>query len=333
MKRFDYLRPKSLEDLFPLLNQWGEKAVIIAGGTDVMVMIKQKKISPELVISLKGIAGLDRIENGESLKLGPLVTHRQVEGSHLIRKRFHALADAVDVLGSIQIRNVATVAGNICSAAPSADTAPPLLALGAQVKLRSDRSERTIPIDQFFLGPGKTVREPGEILTEIVIPNPLPQTGSAYWKHQRRQALDLPILGVAVLLSLDRSETAWSDLFARASSLSSILHGLEKEQVVCKEFRIGLGVAGPTPIRAPQAETLLRGKKLSDELVEEVADRAALEAQVRDSIRGEAWYRREMIRVLVKRMVVRSIERIVSRGEMAAAVRPWSREDRERNFL
>lgn len=323
MKKFDYLRPKTLEDIFPILYQMGEKATIIAGGTDVMVMIKKKTISPELLISLKGIPGLDRIEAGDPLRIGPLVTHRQVEKCDLIRKRFHALSDAADVLGSIQIRNVATVAGNICTAAPSADTAPPLLALGAQVRLRSDRSERTVPVERFFVGPGKTIREREEIVTEILIPNPPPHTASAYWKHQRRQALDLPVIGVAVLLSLDRSPIRCRTLFAEASSLSSILRSLEREEIVCQEVRIGLGVAGPTPIRALSAEAVLRGKTLGVELVEAAADTAAQEAQVRDSLRGEAWYRREMIRVHVKRMVLRSVERIVDPDKTAFPSRPW----------
>jgi carbon-monoxide dehydrogenase medium subunit len=323
MKRFDYLKPRNLNEVFSILNEKPEKALIVAGGTDVMVMIHQKRISPEVLVSLRGIEGLDRIEEREGLSIGPLVTHRAIEKSERIRREYSALTDAVDVLGSIQIRNVATVAGNICTAAPSADTAPPLLTLGAQVKLKSATSERTVPLENFFTGPGKTVRQPGEVLTEIALPKPLPHTGSAYWKHQRRQALDLPIIGVAVLLSLDRSRVECFDLFRQPSPISTLLHGLEKEEVVCKEVRIGLGVAAPTPMRAMKAEALLRGKKLSDELMDEVAETAAQEAQPRDSIRGEAWYRKEMIRVLVKRMAMRSIERALDPGATAFPLRPW----------
>jgi len=246
-----------------------------------------------------------------------------IEKSELIRKEFTALSDAVDVLGSIQIRNVGTIGGNICTAAPSADTVPPLLVLGAQVQLKSLKGERVLPLDQLFLGPGETAIAQGEILTEIFIPKPLPHTGSAYWKHQRRKALDLPILGVAVMLSLDRSSVTCSDLICTSSPISTVLHALEGEEVVCKEVRIALGVAAPTPIRAVQAENLLRGKRLSDELLWEVAEMAAKEAQPRDTIRGEAWYRREMIRVFVKRMAMRCIERVLRPEETIFPERLW----------
>lgn len=323
MKKFDYLKPKTLEEALSLLNQYGEKAKLIAGGTDVIVMIKQKKMAPEVLISLQEVPGLNRMEYNGSLKIGPMVTHRAIEKSEIIRKQFTALTDAVDVLGSVQIRNVATIGGNLCTAAPSADTASPLLALGAQIKLKSLKKDRTLPLEQFFTGPGETALEKDEILTEIFIPNPLPHTGSAYWKHQRRQALDLPILGVAVLLSLDKSTVTCSDLLCTTSPISTILHALEGDELFCKEVRIALSVAAPTPMRATKAETLLRGKKISDELLEEVAETAAKEAQPRDTIRGEAWYRRDMIRVLVKRMAMRCIERVVRPEETIFPVRLW----------
>lgn len=323
MKRFHYLKPHSIDEALASLNQYGNKAELIAGGTDVIVMIKQKKIAPDVLISLQGVPGLDRIELNGNLRIGPMVTHRAIERSELIRKRFSALADAADVLGSVQIRNVATIGGNIVTAAPSADTATPLLALGTQLKLKSAKAERTLPVEDFFTGPGETILQKDEILTEILISQPLPNTGSAYWKHQRRGALDLPILGVAVLLSLDKATVACSDLLCTASPISTVLHSLEGEEVLCKEVRIALGVAAPTPMRAAKAETLLRGKKISDELLEEVAETAAGEAKPRDSLRGEAWYRRDMIRVLVKRMAMRCIERILVPEETVFPVRLW----------
>jgi carbon-monoxide dehydrogenase medium subunit len=323
MKKFDYLRPKTIDEALSLLSQHGKKAALIAGGTDVIVMMKQKTMSPDLLISLRGISGLDRIQFDGALKIGSMVTHRAIEKSDQIRKEFSALTDAVDVLGSIQIRNVATIGGNICTAAPSADTVAPLLVLGAQLKLKNARSERTIPIDQFFKGPGETVLQQGEILTEISIPKPLPNTGSAYWKHQRRQALDLPILGVAVLISLDKATVTCSDILCTASPISTFLHSLEGDEVFCKEIRIALGVAAPTPMRAIKAERLLREQKISDELLEEVAETASKEAQPRDTIRGEAWYRREMVKVFVKRMVMKSIERVLRPEETIFPVRLW----------
>jgi carbon-monoxide dehydrogenase medium subunit len=323
MKKFDYLKPKTLEEALSLLNQQGKKTKLIAGGTDVIVLIKQKTMAPDILISLRGIPGLDQIQYNGTLRIGALVTHRAIEKSEVIRKEFSALADAADVLGSIQIRNVATIGGNICTAAPSADTATPLLVLRTQVKIKSLKEEKTVPIEEFFTGPGETILKKGEIVTELVMPKPLPHTGSAYWKLQRRLALDLPILGVSTLLSLDKGTISCSDMLCTASPISSIIHTMEQDELVCKEVRIALGVVAPTPIRALKAESLLRGKKISDELLEEVAETAVKEAQPRDTIRGEAWYRSDMIRVLVKRMVMKSIERVVQPEETVFPVRLW----------
>jgi len=323
MKKFDYLKPKTLDEALSLLNQHGKKAALIAGGTDVIVMMKQKAMSPGVLISLRGIPGLDQIQFDGTLRIGAMVTHRTLEKSDLIRKQFSALADAVDALGSIQIRNVATIGGNVCTAAPSADTATPLLVLGAQVKIKSLKEEKTVSIEEFFMGPGETILKKGEIVTEFIIPKALPNTGSAYWKHQRRLALDLPILGVSVLLTLNKSTVSCSDMLCTASPISSILHTMEQDELTCKDVKIALGVAAPVPIRATKAENLLRGKKISDELLEEVAETAAKEAQPRDTIRGEAWYRRDMIKVLVKRMAMKSIERVVRPEEAVFPVRLW----------
>ena len=323
MKRFEYYKPKTLEEALNLLAQYGEKAKLIAGGTDVIVMIKQKTMSPDVLISLQGVPGLDQIKYNGSLSIGPMVTHRMIEKSELIKKDFSALADAVSWLGSIQIRNVATIGGNICTAAPSADTSTPLLVLGTQVKIKSLKEERAVPLEEFFKASGETVLKTGELVKELIIPKPLPNTGSAYYKLQRRLALDLPILGVSVLLSLDKNKVTCTDMLCTTSPISAILHKMEEDNLVCKEVRIALGVAAPTPIRAVKAESLLRGKTLSDELLEEAAETAAKEAQPRDSIRGEAWYRRDMIKVLVKRMAMKSIERVIQPEETVFPERLW----------
>ena len=323
MKKFDYFKPKTLKEALTLFAKYGEKAKWIAGGTDVIVMIKQETMGPDVLISLRGIPGLDEIKFNGSLSLGPMVTHRAIEKSEIIRKNFTALTDAVDYLGSVQIRNVATIGGNICTAAPSADTATPLLVLGAQVKIKNVKEEKTLPVEEFFRGPGETVLKPGELVQELSIPKLLPNTGSAYYKLQRRLALDLPILGVSVLLSLDKNKVTCSDMLCTASPISSILHKMEEDDIVCKEVRIALGVAAPTPWRAVKAEALLRSKKLSDELLEEAAETAATEAQPRDTIRGEAWYRRDMIKVMVKRMAMKSIERVVQPESTVFPERLW----------
>jgi len=276
---FEYFKPTSISEAISLHQSYGDQAHYIAGGTDVMVKIKEGKISPQHVISLKRLQGLDHIiyENGE-LTIGAMVTHRMLELSPIIRKGLPILIDAVENIGSVQIRNVATIGGNIVNAVPSADSAVPLITLGAEVRLQGPEGKRAIALEDFFIGPGKTVLKDGEILLEIVIPKQLPHTGAAYWKHTRRAAMELPILGVAVLMSL------------------------KDDMQTCAEARIGLGVVAPTPMRAKNAEAILKGKKVNDEILKAAGKTASQECKARDSIRGKAWYRRDMVEIFVQRM-------------------------------
>ena len=286
MNKFEYLLPGTIDEAISLLVSHGERARFIAGGTDVMVKVKEGKISPRYLVSLRRIQGLDHIilKDGE-LRIGALVTHRMLELSPVIRKEFPILIDAVTNIGSVQIRNVATIGGNIVNAVPSADGAIPLITLGAQVRIRGPKGERSMALEDLFIGPGQTLLETGEILLEFVIPRLPPRTGAAYCKHTRRAAMELPLLGVAALISL------------------------ADDRLTCMEARIGLGVLAPTPMRAKNAETLLRGQKLSDEVLRRAGKAAAEECKARDSIRGEAWYRREMVEVLVPRMARLAMER------------------------
>lgn len=286
MVEFEYLKPKSIDEAISLHQSHREKARYIAGGTDVMVKIKEGKISPQYLISLNHLQGLDLIvsEKGE-LRIGATVTHRMLELSPVIRKEFPILIDAVENIGSVQIRNVATIGGNIVNAVPSADGAIPLITLGAEVRVRGPKGERAMALEDLFIGPGQTLLESGEILLEFVVPKLFPHTGGAYWKHTRRAAMELPILGVAVLISL------------------------EDDMKTCTQARIGLGVLAPTPMRAKNAEALLTGQKVDDEILRKAGKAAAEECRARDSVRGEAWYRRAMVEVLVPRMAQVAMER------------------------
>ena len=289
MKNFSYLMPETIDEAISLLESRGESARYIAGGTDVMVKIKEGKLSPDYLVSLKHIPAMNDLsldkESGE-LHIGALVTHRMLEKSSLIRLQYPILHDAVINIGSVQIRNVATIGGNLVNAVPSADGAIPLIAMDARVRFRGPKGEQTEDLIKFFLGPGQNILKRGEILTEIIIPPLLPRTGSAYIKFGRRAAMELPLLGVGVLLSL------------------------EEDMKHCARARICLGVAAPTPFRALEAEKFLAGKVIDEKTLEEAGRIAGEESKVRNSIRGVAWYRREMVNVQVKRMGLKCLERI-----------------------
>lgn len=325
VKSFEYYKPKSVEEAIKIISGL-ENAKFIAGGTDVMVQYRQKKISPQHLVSLRNIPELHRIETSDGLKIGSCVTHNDIYKNEYIRKYYTALTDATSRLGSRQIRNVATIGGNICNAAPSADTACPLLVFDTKAVIVGTKGEREIYLNEFFLGPGKTVLEKDEILKAFVMPGFKENTGSAYIKHTRREAMDLPILGVAtrITISADKdSQIRCRDILCTIDSISNILMRLKDEKLKCEDVRIAMGVVAPTPIRAKGAEEALKGKIISAELFEEAGEIAASEAQPRDSIRGEAWYRREMIKVLVKRALMTSIDRIIRPDEEIYPERLW----------
>lgn len=285
MRTFEYLKPVSVEEVLALMSHHGNKAKLVAGGTDFMVQWKKRLINPEYVISLRNVPSLNFLDFGDSLRIGSCTSHRTLELSGEIQQRYPVLHDAVCALGSVQVRNSATIGGNICNAAPSADTAPPLLVLDAVVKAVSSNAERLLPLTDFFAGPGRTTLEPGELVTEFVIPNVPPRTGMTYWKHTRRRAMDLPILGVAALLTF------------------------EEDLKTCRSARIALGVAAPTPMRAREAEAFLEGKPIDEEVLMKAGSIASSEAAPRTTIRGSAWYRKDMIQVLVKRTGMICIDR------------------------
>jgi len=283
---YDYLRPDNLEEVLGLLKEHGPKATLIAGGTDVMVKIRNTKKAPEVLVSIRGLKDLKYIEKKGGYHIGALTTHRMLEQSELVKSELSALYDGASRVGSVQVRNVATLGGNICNAAPSADTAGPLLVLDALVFMEGPGGKRSVPITEFFTGTYKTVLKKDEVLTEIKIPGEMEHFGSAYWKHSRRKAMNLPILGIAVSLRLDDE--------------------------IISDVRIALTVAAPTPVRAYKAEDFLKGKTLSDEALNEAGKIAASTecCSLRDSLRGEAWYRAEIIEVYVPRMVRLAAERI-----------------------
>jgi carbon-monoxide dehydrogenase medium subunit len=291
LPKFEYHTPTSLPEALDLLTKYDGRGAVLAGGTDLLVSMKKREVLPEHLISLKGVAELKGIhDEKEGMKIGTFVTLGEIEHSKMIQDKFGVLWDAVQVMASRQIRNLATIGGNLCSAAPSADTAPPLIVLDASVEILSPNGKRKVLVENFFKGPGESDLKPGEILTQIMIPNPPPKSGGAYFKLMRRAAMDLAQVGIAACLSID----------------------LEKN--ICTGARIALGAVGLTPIRALKAEQILLNKQVNQKIGKEAGKIAAEEANPRSSIRASKEYRREMIEVLTKRAVMTAYNRITAHG-------------------
>jgi carbon-monoxide dehydrogenase medium subunit len=241
--------------------------------------MKNREVSPLCLIDLKKIPELKGVHfyPGKGLPIHPLTTIAELSTSRTVQENFPILAQAAKTIGSVQIRNRATVGGNLCRAAPSADLAPALLVLEARLKICNSRGERIVPLVDFFVGPGQTVLQPGEILTSVEIPLLPPSAAAVYVKLGPRQAMDLATVGVAVLLAVDRSEA------------------------VCKSARIALGSVAPVPFRAEEAEKAIRGQIISPGLIKKAAQTASAEAKPITDVYGQAWYKKGMVEVLVRR--------------------------------
>ncbi len=288
MKDFEYLEPTSLQQALEWLNTYRGRVRVLAGGTDLFLRLKKHVFTPDYVIDLKRAPGLDYLasEGQGGVRIGPTALQGDVARSPLVQRSFPALAEAARWVGSIQTRNRATVVGNLCNASPAADTAPALLAYGAQVKLASLQGERTIPLTDFFVGPGRTALQDNELVAEVVIPAPAPQTGGAFFRRTRT-AMDIAVVCAAAVLNLTNG--------------------------TCQEARIALGAVGPTPLRAPRAEQALRGQAPTEQLIEEASRLAAEEARPIDDVRSTAEYRREMVQVLTRRGLTQALERARAR--------------------
>ena len=271
MRQFDYLRVSTLREAFDAV--WDSKgsSVFMAGGTDLLVKIKQGTIQPRRVIDMKGIRETEGFSITESeFSVGSLTTIRALETSPAAREKVPLLAQAAARLGSVQVRNRATIGGNLCNAAPSAETAPALLALEARAEIYGRKGLRVVDLRDFFLGAGLTSLEEGEILASLKIPLNGARTGAVYYKVTTRKAMDIAFAGVAVLLEIDEDDR------------------IEKA-------RIALGAVAPTPVRAPSAERVLEGRTLDAGLIHESAELAGQACRPITDLRASAGYRREMV--------------------------------------
>ncbi len=283
-RSFEYYSPQTLDEAVALLQKLGPEAKLLSGGQSLIPMMKLRLLSPEYIVDINRIPGLDYIsETDGHLIIGALAREHQLESSGSVQSKFPILADTAKVIADPLVRSQATVCGNLAHGDPANDHPATMLALGATVVATGPKGKREISIDDFFPGLFTTALEPEEILTEIRIPLPPARSGGAYLKLERKVG-DFATAGVAVQISLDESN-------------------------VCTRAGIGLTNVGLTPIKAKQAEAVLAGKKLDEATIKKAAETAASESQPMDDIRGSADYKRDLIRVLTARALTRALDR------------------------
>ncbi len=280
---FEYYQPNSLAEACRLMAKFGPRARILAGGTDLLHKMKHGQLEPEVIVSLNGLERLREItyQKGVGVVIGARATHNDIAGSALLQEKYRSVCEAAHHMANNQIRNVGTLGGNIVNAVPSADLPPILIALGASVKLAGSQGRRVLPLEEFFTGVHSSVIEPDEILTEVIIPDQ-PSTGSTYIRFGLRRSGALAVVGAAVAVTME-GET-------------------------CREARIALGAAAPVPMRARQAEAVLKNQVITPDLLEEAGVCAARECSPRSSIRGSEEYRRDLVRVLTRRALQKAIK-------------------------
>ncbi len=287
LPKFEYLTPGTIDEAFSILLEHGDNARVLAGGTDLLVKMKHRTLIPlpKYVVNIKKIPDLNYIsyDEEEGLRIGALTTIQEIKSSLPVRLHFPGLAQATGLLSTPQIRNMATIGGNLCNASPSAETAPALITSAATVKIVGQSGERTVAVEDLFTGPGETVIQKGELLTEIQVPNPPPNSTGVYLKHGKRLS-DIAIIGVAVSMTMDDG--------------------------VCTGVKIALASAGPTPMRVKRAEELIKGQKVGQELIEEVARVASEESQPINDLRAYADYRKEKVEVLVREAIKQGLQQI-----------------------
>jgi carbon-monoxide dehydrogenase medium subunit len=289
VRRFELALPHSIADCLKILTERGGKAKVVAGGTDLLPQLKNGVINPPCVVDLSGVAELRALarangnDRGHGLRIGASVTARTLELDEHVRSAYASIAESGALVGSVQIRNLATVGGNLCNAAPSADMAPPLLALDAEAVIIGPTGQRRVPIASFFTGVRKTVLAPDELLLELVVPTPGPHSGGNYLRHTPRRELDIAVVGVASQITLADGK--------------------------CTKARIALASVATTPVRALKAEAALAGQALTPALIERAAELALEAARPISDQRGSAEYRLHLVRVLTRRTLTAALER------------------------
>ncbi len=281
MKKFEYYRPESLKEAYGLMEKWKGKADYIAGGTDIIVRIKQGVVRPDALVSVRGIGELRVRSLNGGLTLGSMTRFRDIERDPSISRDYPALKAAAGWLANPQVRNVATIGGNICNAAPSADSVPPLLVMAADAILEGPGGRRKIALEQFFKGPGETDMKAGEVLTAIRLPEMPDHSGSAFMK-MGRVTQDLAVANAAAFVAMEGD--------------------------VCRKCRLAAGAVAPVPMRLRQAEKIVEGRKIDRDLLDQVAETVSQEVSPITDVRSTEAYRRIVSGVLVKRAITAAVE-------------------------
>ena len=281
---FEYLRPKTIPEAIAFLQQYGDDAKILSGGQSLIPMMKLRLARPSYLVDINRIAGLSHIkEEGGFLKIGGLTREAELEASPVVRAKYPIIIDTAHVIADPQVRNLATVGGNLAHGDPANDHPATMLALGAQIVATGPKGERVIPVEDFFLSLFSTALQYDEILTEIRIPIPPPRSGGAYFKLERKVG-DFATAAVAAQLTLDGNGA-------------------------CQKVGIGLTNVGPTPIKARKAEDFLRGKKLDGSTIAQAGQLAADESEPSADLRGPVEYKKSLVKELTKRALTRAVER------------------------
>ena len=282
---FEYFAPKTVEEALSLLSKYKEEAKMIAGGQSMLVVMRQRLLTPEYVIDIKGLTTLEYIkyDDKQGLRIGALTIHRDIEKSPVIQKHFGVLSEMEGNLATIQTRNWGTIGGNLCHSDPAGDPAAVLIALKAKFKLASSGKERIVEADEFSTDYLEADLKPGEMLAEIQVPTPAPHTGTAYEKLMVMKG-DMGVVGAAVSITLDSKDS-------------------------CQDARIALSNCSSVPLRAKKAEKILIGETINDGLLTKAGEVAATEATPPSDVHGSAEYRREMVKVFVKRVAKLALER------------------------
>jgi len=281
----EYYFPASAQEAVYILQEFKGEARLIAGGTDLMLQLREKKQKIKALVDMRNISELQFIREEEGwIKIGSLTTHQQLASSDLLRDHAKVLAEAAQSIGSPQIRNIATIGGNVVNAQPAADTSIALLALNAQARILTAQGEVVKPVSDLFRGPGQSaVDATKEIVISFEFPVPGENESTAFERHAQRRALALPILNVGVWVRLDDSKRKFEDV------------------------RIAVGPMAPVPFRAANAEKELKGSSLTSVALKKAGETAVSEVNPRDSLRGSAAYRRQMVKVFLRRALLRAV--------------------------